>query len=135
MRNQLFVGEVSCQQISCRRSKNISKKQTEQQTVIIKSLCDHYTGLYVDTLTKSMKVVCLDPILHIRSEASELNEQENRKLDLENELIRSNDLNISINLQRQKNGVNHIDESEYRVHRTKVVNTDFSFDGQGSNPL
>ena len=86
MRNQLSVGEVSCQQISCIEPKNVSR-QTEQQTVIMECLCDHYTGLYVDTLTKSMKVVCLDPMHHIRSEASELKEQEDRKLDSEKELI------------------------------------------------
>jgi hypothetical protein len=135
MRNQLIVREVSCQQISCIEPKNVSNKQTEQQTVITECLCDHYTGLYIDALIKSMKVVCLDPMHHIRSEASELKEQEDRKLDSENELIWSNDLNISSDLQRQKNGMNHVDESEYRVHRTKVANADCSFDGQGSYPL
>ncbi|MGH9977736.1 MAG: hypothetical protein ACRD8Z_18160, partial [Nitrososphaeraceae archaeon] len=74
------------------------------------------------------------PMYHIRSGSNEL-KQEDRKLDSENELIWSNDLNISSNLQRQKNGVNHVDESEYRVHRTKVVNADCSFDGRGSYSL
>jgi hypothetical protein len=76
----------------------------------------------------------LDPIHHIRSEASELKEQEDQKLNSEKELIWSNDLNISSDLQRQKNGVNNTDESECLVHRTKVVNAENSFDGQGSYP-
>jgi hypothetical protein len=76
----------------------------------------------------------LDPIDHTRSEASELKEQEDRKLDSENEVIWSNDLSISSNLQRQKNVLNHVDESKYSVHRTKVVNAENSFDSQGSYP-
>jgi hypothetical protein len=87
MRNQLFAGEVSCQQISCIKLKNISNKQTQQQIVITKCLCDHYSGFYTDTLTKSMKVACLDPMHHIRTKASELKEQKDRRLDSENELI------------------------------------------------
>jgi hypothetical protein len=77
----------------------------------------------------------LDSIHHIRSEVNELNDQEDRKLDSENELIRGNDLNISGNLQRQKNGVNHVEEANIRVHWTKVANADCSFDDQGSYPL
>ncbi|MGH9965347.1 MAG: hypothetical protein ACRD5E_11050 [Nitrososphaeraceae archaeon] len=129
MRNQLFVGEFSCQQISCIEPKNVSNKQTEQQTVITKCLRG-----YIDALKKSIKVVCFDPMYHIRSGSNEL-KQEDRKLDSENELIWSNDLNISSNLYSQKNGVNYVDESKYRMHRTEVVNADCSFDRQGSYPL
>jgi hypothetical protein len=100
MRNQLLVAEekirllipggkmfqASGQQISCLEPKNVSNKETEQQTGITKRLCDHYTGLYIH-INKIDEIVCLDPMYHTRLEASELKEQEDRNLDSQNELI------------------------------------------------
>ena len=46
------------------KPKSVFNERAEQQIVITECLCDHCTGLYTDTLTKSVKIVCVDPMHH-----------------------------------------------------------------------
>jgi formylmethanofuran dehydrogenase subunit E len=57
---QASITEQPQSQNNTYKPKSVSNEQIEQQIVITECLCDNCTGLYIDTLTKSVKIVCLD---------------------------------------------------------------------------